>query len=287
MGTWRFNAPMNDSLQKKLDALHRIIDPLGSVAVAFSGGVDSTFLLKKAGDRLGSGVIAVTVNSPLIAPDEIEETRTFTSAEGIRHEIITVDLFKNKTVIANPPDRCYHCKLEVFRAIAAFASSKGIHHVAEGSNLDDRDDYRPGFRAIAELSILSPLMEAGLTKVDIREASRAMGLAAWDKPANPCLATRIPCGTPITGEMLNAIYLAEQYLHGLGLRDVRVRHHGSIARIEVPGEDRDIILNKQNAPAIAEAFKRLGFTHIALDIEGYRRGSMNEMTATGRGNGQG
>jgi pyridinium-3,5-biscarboxylic acid mononucleotide sulfurtransferase len=278
---------MNVTLQNKIDALCRIIDSLGSMAVAFSGGVDSTFLLKTAHERLGRGVTAVTVNTPLIAPDEIEGAHRFTAAEGISHEIIVVDIFKNKRVIANPSDRCYHCKLDVFRAIVAFASSKGILHVAEGSNLDDRDDYRPGFRAIAELSVLSPLMEAGLTKDDIREVSRAMGLSAWDKPANPCLATRIPCGTSITEEMLEAIYRAEQYLHGLGLRDVRVRHHGSIARIEVPFEDRDIILNEQTAAAIAEAFKRLGFTYITLDIEGYRRGSMNVTTTTGKGNGQG
>ena len=198
-----------------------------------------------------------------------------------------MDIFKNSAVIANPPDRCYHCKLDVFRAIAAFASSKGISRVAEGSNLDDRDDYRPGIPGHRELSVLSPLMEAGFTKDDIREASRAMGLAAWDRPANPCLATRIPCGTAITREMLEAVYRAEEYLHGLGLRDVRVRHHGSIARIEVPRDQQDIILREPAAAAIAAAFKRLGFAHIALDIEGYRRGSMNEPTAKERDDGQG
>ncbi len=282
---WRFNIDMNKILQKKIDALHRIIDSLGSVAVAFSGGVDSTFLLKTAHNLLGKGVIAVTVNSLFIAPDEIDGARNFTTEEGISHEIIGVDIFNNSAVIANSPDRCYLCKLDVFRAIIAFASSRGIPHVAEGSNLDDRDDYRPGSRAIRELTVLSPLMEAGLTKENIREASRAMGLAVWDKPANPCLATRIPCGTAITKEILETINCAEEYLHGLGIRDVRVRHHGPIARIEAPRDEQDIIL-KESA-VIAEAFKRLGFTHIALDIEGYRRGSMNEPTAKGSDNGQG
>lgn len=278
---------METSINNKITALHRILDSCGSVAVAFSGGVDSAFLLKTAHDRLGQGAVAVTVDSPLIAPDEIEAARAFTASEGIPHEIIFVDIFKNSAVIANPPDRCYHCKLDVFRAIAAFAASKGISHIAEGSNADDREDYRPGFRAITELSVLSPLMEAGFTKDDIREASRALGLAAWDKPANPCLATRIPCGTAITRDMLDAVYRAEEYLHGLGLRDVRVRHHGSIARIEVPRDQQDILLKEPNAAAIAGVFKRLGFAHIALDIEGYRRGSMNEPASGGRGDGQG
>jgi uncharacterized protein len=272
---------MDDTLKNKINALHRIIDSLGSVAVAFSGGVDSTFLLKMAHERLGKGVIAVTVNSPLIAPDEIEGAGNFTAAEGICHEVIAVDIFRNNTVMANPPDRCYHCKLDVFRAVIAFADSKGIRHVAEGSNLDDREDYRPGARAIAELSVRSPLMEAGLTKDDIRRASRSMGLAAWDKPANPCLATRIPCGTPITADRLDDIYRAEQYLHGLGIRHVRVRHHGAVARIEVSREEMNIILEEPAAADIAAAFKRIGFTHIALDIEGYRMGSMNDPTSMG------
>ncbi|MBP7734608.1 MAG: ATP-dependent sacrificial sulfur transferase LarE [Spirochaetes bacterium] len=276
---------MDTILDEKTTFLHRIIDSYGSLAVAFSGGVDSTFLLKVAKERLGNRVIAVTVRSPLTPPEEIDETRNFTALEKISHEIVAVDIFKNDRVIANPLDRCYHCKLDIFRAIIACASSRGISHVAEGSNLDDRDDYRPGARAIAELSVLTPLMEAGFTKNDIREASRAMGLGAWDKPAAPCLATRIPCGTAITEERLDAVYRAELFLHGIGLRDVRVRHHGTIARIEVPPEDREIILT--NATAVAEALKRLGFAHIALDIEGYRRGSMNESTEKGRSNGQG
>lgn len=278
---------MKNTFSEKFNRLQDILASYKTVAVAFSGGVDSTFLLKTAHGRLGQGAVAVTVDSPLIAPDEIQTARSFTATEGIPHEIIYVDIFKNEAVIANPPDRCYHCKLDVFRAIAAFASSRGIARIAEGSNADDRDDYRPGFRAITELSVRSPLMEAGFTKKDIREASRAMGLAAWDKPANPCLATRIPCGTAITKEMLDAVYRAEEYLHGLGIRDVRVRHHGSVARIEVPRDQQDIILREPAASAIANVFKRLGFAHIALDIEGYRRGSMNKPASGGRDDGQG
>src|SRR3990172_3969052 len=194
--------------KQKLSELHDIIDSWGKVAVAFSGGVDSTFLLIVAHDRLGDGATAVTVDSPLIAPDEIAAAKAFTASETINHAVLSVDLFKNDMILSNPPDRCYYCKLDVFRTIREFAASKGITHVADGSNHDDRDDYRPGMRAIHELMIRSPLMEAGLTKNEIRMAAHEKGVSMWDKPANPCLATRIPCGTAITKEMLETIYRA-------------------------------------------------------------------------------
>jgi uncharacterized protein len=269
---------MNNHLQQKLSKLDDIIDSLGKLAIAFSGGVDSSFLLKAAHDRLGSAVTAVTVNSQLIAPDEIAAARAFAAEEKINHVILSKDIFKNDDVIANPPNRCYHCKLDVFSTIWEFAASKGINHIADGSNHDDRDDNRPGMRAIHELKVRSPLMEAGLTKDEIRAAARERGLAVWDKPANPCLATRIPCGTAITKEMLETIYLAEQYLHELGFRSLRVRHHGNLARIEVPADDRKLFLDGELSMKIAEKLKSLGFIHITLDIEGYRMGSMNERT---------
>ena len=278
---------MENLIKHKLENLNAIIDSLGTVAVAFSGGVDSTFLLKTAHSRLGRGVIAVTASTPLIPPDEIEAARAFTKAEGISHEILSINIFTNTAVIANPPDRCYHCKLDVFRAIIEFAASQGIGTVADGSNFDDRSDYRPGARAVVELGVRSPLMEAGLTKQEIREASREIGIAAWDKPANPCLATRIPCGTAITKEKLEAVYRAEQHLHGIGLRNVRVRHHGAIARIEAPRESLAFIIEKEVSAGIARAFKTIGFTYITLDIEGYRMGSMNEPMGKENNNGQG
>ena len=267
---------MDSRIKNKLTRLQDIIDSLGKLAIAFSGGVDSSFLLKVAHDRLGGNAIAVTVNSQLIAPDEIAAARAFTAEQKINHVILTVDIFKNNDVIANPPNRCYHCKLDVFSSIREFAASKGIAHVADGSNHGDRDDNRPGMRAIHELKVRSPLMEAGLTKDEIRDAARDMGLSVWDKPANPCLATRIPCGTAITKEMLETIYHAEQYLHELGFRSVRVRHHGSLARIEVPADERRLFLDGTLSMKVAERFKSLGFIYIALDIEGYRMGSMNE-----------
>ena len=278
---------MDSTIKNKLSKLYDIIDSMGKMAIAFSGGVDSTFLLKVAHDRLGDGVTAVTVDSPLIAPDEIAAAKAFTASEKINHALLVIDLFKNDSVITNPPDRCYHCKLDVFSAIREFAASKGIAHVADGSNHDDRDDYRPGMRAIHELNIRSPLMEAGLAKDEIRAAARERGLSVWAKPANPCLATRIPCGTAITKEMLETIYRAEQYLHGLGLRSVRVRHHGNLARIEVPADERKMFLDGALAMKVAERFKSLGFTYMTLDIEGYRMGNMNEPTVKEKGNGQG
>jgi uncharacterized protein len=175
----------------------------------------------------------------------------------------------------------------VFSTIREFAESNGIFHVLDGSNHDDRDDYRPGMRALRELKIRSPLMEAGLAKDEIRAAARDMGLSAWDKPANPCLATRIPCGTAITKEMLETIYRAEQYLRELGFRSVRVRHHGNLARIEVPADDRRLFLDGALSVKVAERFKSLGFIYITLDIEGYRMGSMNERTVKEKGDGQG
>jgi pyridinium-3,5-biscarboxylic acid mononucleotide sulfurtransferase len=274
-------------VKEKLANLIRILASLEKVAVAYSGGVDSTVLLKIAHDRVGDNVTAVTVQSPLLPPDEVEAAAAYAAAEKVRHVILTVDPFGNERLIANPPDRCYLCKLDVFRAIAGYAASAGIPHVAEGSHHDDSAEDRPGMRALAELGILSPLREAGLTKEDIRAAARERGVPVWDKPANPCLATRIPTGTPITREKLNTISRAERFLHDLGIDDVRVRHHGDIARIEVPRHRMPFILDSAVSARIADALKSLGFRYIALDIEGYRMGSMNQPAGRGERDGQG
>lgn len=274
-------------VKEKIANLIRAIDSLEGIAVAFSGGVDSAFLLKAAHDRLGDRVIAVTVSSPLLSPDESEDAASYAASERIRHVTLRVDPFANGRLIANAPDRCYICKLDLFRAITAFAAAEGIPHVAEGSHADDSADDRPGMRALAELGILSPLREAGLTKDEIRRAARERGVPAWDRPANPCLATRIPTGTPITRERLETIDRAERFLRGLGLADVRVRHHGDIARIEVPRDRMALFLDPDAAARIAAGLKSLGFRHIALDIEGYRRGSMNEPAGKGGHDGQG
>jgi len=274
-------------VKEKIINLIRAIDSFERIAVAFSGGVDSAFLLKVAHDRRGDRAIAVTVSSPLLSPGEVEEAASFAASEKVRHVILAVDPFANERLIANTPDRCYICKLDVFRAITAYAAAEGIPRVAEGSHADDSEDDRPGMRALAELGILSPLRDAGLTKAEIRLAAQERGVPAWDRPANPCLATRIPAGTPITRDRLEAVDRAERFLRGLGLADVRVRHHGDIARIEVPRDRMPLFLDSAVAERIATALKSLGFRHIALDIEGYRRGSMNEPHEKGEHDGQG
>jgi pyridinium-3,5-biscarboxylic acid mononucleotide sulfurtransferase len=276
-----------DIVKEKIANLIRIIDSLDRVVIAYSGGVDSALLLKVAHDRLGDNVTAVTVKSPLLAPDETEAAASYTASEKVRHVVLTADPFGNDRLIANTPDRCYLCKLDVFRAIAAYAASASIPHVAEGSHTGDSADERPGMRALAELGIASPLREAGLTKAEIRSAAKERGVPVWDKPANPCLATRIPTGTPITADKLETIYRAERALHDLGILDVRVRHHGDMARIEVPRDRMSFILDSAVSARIAGALKSLGFRYIALDIEGYRMGSMNQPAAGGRQNGQG
>ena len=277
----------NPNVKEKLANLIRLIASLEKVVVAYSGGVDSAFLLKVAHDRLGDGVTAVTVTSPLLSPDEVETAAAYAASEKVRHVVLAADPFGNRRLIENPPDRCYLCKLDVFRAITAYAASISVPHVAEGSHRDDDAGDRPGMRALAELGILSPLREAGLTKEEIRIAAKERGVPVWDKPANPCLATRIPTGTPITREKLETISRAERFLRDLGVRDVRVRHHGDIARIEVPRDRMAFILDSAVSARIAEALKRLGFRHIALDIEGYRMGSMNQPAGKGERDGQG
>ncbi|MBN1498183.1 MAG: ATP-dependent sacrificial sulfur transferase LarE [Spirochaetes bacterium] len=276
---------MENLIQSKLLKLDEILASFERVAVAFSGGVDSAFLLHCAHERLGDRAVAATAETPLVPSDEIEAASSFATEKNIEHVIIPIDLFQNSAVVSNPSDRCYHCKLDIFRAILDFAASRGIPHVIEGSNSDDRNDYRPGMRALAELGVRSPLMEAGLTKDEIRRAARGRGLSAWSRPAGPCLATRVPHGVAITRKMLDAIDRAERYLRGLGFSEVRVRHHGDLARIEVPRQDRARLCD--HFAEIAARLKSHGFRYITLDIEGYRRGSMNRTPDGEEADGQG
>ena len=259
----------------KIKRLRASLREIGSAAVAFSSGVDSTFLLRAAHEELGDKAVAVTVRSQLIPRHELDEAAAFCRQEGIRHEIIDFDALSAPAVIANPPDRCYHCKKEVFGLILAFARAAGLAAVLEGSNLDDDGDYRPGRRAIKELGIRSPLHEAGLSKAEIRALSREMGLPTWDKPSFACLASRFPYGERLTVAALERVERAERWLREeLGLTQLRVRSHGDLARIEVP--PGDIPRLAARAAEIAAAFKGLGFAYVTLDLQGYRTGSLNE-----------
>ena len=260
----------------KIKRFRASLREIGSAAVAFSSGVDSTFLLRAAHEELGDKAVAVTVRSQLIPRHELDEAAAFCRQEGIRHEIIDFDALSAPAVIANPPDRCYHCKKEVFGLISAFARAAGLAAVLEGSNLDDDGDYRPGRRAIKELGIRSPLHEAGLSKAEIRALSREMGLPTWDKPSFACLASRFPYGERITAAGLERVERAERWLRdaGLGLSQLRVRSHGDLARIEVP--PGDISRVAAHAAEISAALKEFGFAYSALDLQGYRTGSLNE-----------
>ncbi|MGI6264587.1 MAG: ATP-dependent sacrificial sulfur transferase LarE [Acutalibacteraceae bacterium] len=259
--------------QEKYRALRDNLQALGRVAVAFSGGVDSTFLLAVAHDTLGDNALAVTGKSPSLPGRERRQAEEFCREKGIRQLELDTDEMALPEYVRNAPDRCYHCKKRLFTAIRELAAGQGAC-VAEGSNADDEGDYRPGLRAIAELGIHSPLREVGLTKAEIRDLSRRMGLPTWDKPSFACLASRFPYGQPITVEKLGMVERAEQVLLDLGLRQVRVRLHGDMARIEILPEEFDRFLPHREE--VARAFAAIGFAYTALDLTGYRSGSMNE-----------
>jgi len=263
------------TLLSKQDKLAKNLRELGGVAVAFSSGVDSTFLLKMAHDLLGSRTLAVTVRSCLFPKRELDEATQFTRENGIEHVVVVFDVFDIVGFAQNPANRCYLCKTELFSRIQRIAEERGIPHVAEGSHADDSNDYRPGLQAIAELGILSPLREAGLSKQEIRQLSRELGLFTWDKPSLACLASRIPYGEEITQERLAMIDKAEQYLLDAGFRQVRVRFHGNLARIETDEEGLQRLLNTKLREEIDCRFKEFGFFYTTVDLLGYRTGSMN------------
>ena len=266
----------------KLERLRERLRVIGGAVVAFSSGVDSTFLLRVAHEELGEHVVAVTARSHTFPKRELDEAVAFCRAESIRHEVIDSEELDIPGFAENPPDRCYHCKRELFGRLLAFAHANGLAAVLEGANVDDDGDYRPGRRAIKELGVRSPLHEAGLTKAEIRALSREMGLPTSDKPSFACLASRFPYGERITAGALERVERAEQWLldAGLGLKQLRVRSHGNLARIEVPPDAIPRLAAR--AAEIAAALKELGFSYVALDLLGYRTGSMNETLKEGK-----
>lgn len=260
---------------KKYRDLINYLKQLNKVVIAFSGGVDSTFLVKAAKEALGDNVIAVTVVSPYIPKWEIEEAKLITKSIGIRHELLEVPVIIDE-IKFNPLDRCYLCKKAVFTKIKELTKKCGFEYVVDGTNADDTKDYRPGLRALSELDIKSPLLENGITKLEIREFSKELNLTTWDKPSYACLLSRIPYDEEIKVENLNKIEKSEKYLMDLGFRAIRVRCHGDLARIEVPKEQISEITEGDLAERISKSLKEFGFKYVTLDMNGYRTGSLNE-----------
>jgi pyridinium-3,5-biscarboxylic acid mononucleotide sulfurtransferase len=266
----------------KLEHLKESIRQMESLAVAYSGGVDSTFLLKVAHDVLDSNVMAVTARSSTYPEREFREATDFARKIGAKHVVIVSEELDIAGFSDNPVDRCYFCKRELFTKILDVARRNGLQYVADGSNIDDLGDYRPGMKAVMELGVVCPLKEAGMGKNDIRILSKEMNLPTWDKPAFACLSSRFPYGQKITREKLDVIDKMEQYLMDLGFRQVRVRHHGDIARIEVSSEERPKFFDTDLMDRIHDKFRQSGFAYVTLDLRGYRTGSMNEVIDTGK-----
>lgn len=263
-------------VDQKLAQLKALLKKLGSVVVAFSGGVDSTFLLKVAQEVLRDKVLAVTIDSNSFAKKELREANVFCEQQGIVQEVCKFNELDVEGFCQNPPNRCYICKKALFENLLEIAKEHKIAFVVEGSNIDDEGDYRPGMQAVKELGICSPLREVGLTKQEIRELSRNYGLVVWNKPSSACLSSRFAYGEQITREKLKMVEQAEQFLQDLGFTQVRVRVHGSLARIEVLSEEIPQLMLQDNRKRIAEKLKEYGFSYVTMDLCGYRIGSMNE-----------
>jgi uncharacterized protein len=267
-----------DPLEARYTRLADILRNLRSVVVAFSAGADSTLVLKVAADVLGPGhLLAVTADSPSVPRAELRDAQRLAAEVGVEHLIIQTTEFQRPEYLANPTNRCYFCKDTLYDHLERVRSVRGFSAIVNGANADDSKDWRPGLQAAGEHAVRAPLAEAGLTKNDVRTLSQRLGLATWDKPASPCLSSRIPYGEEVTPEKLHAIESAEEFLRGLGIRECRVRHHGELARIEVPAAWIPRLADRALAAEIVRRFQELGYAYVTLDLEGFRSGSLNEV----------
>jgi uncharacterized protein len=264
-------------VEQKHERLFSILGELGQVIVAYSGGADSAYLAWAATQSLGDGALAITADSPSIPESHKRDAVDFARRFGIRHELIPTLEFENPDYLANGADRCFHCKDELFDRLEEIGRERGIEHIVYGVNTDDLGDYRPGQNAARLHRVRAPLVDAQLSKAEIRELSRRAGLPTWDRPAAACLSSRIPYGTPVTIENIRRIEAGEEELKALGFRQFRVRFHGEMARIEIAREEMQRAMTLEMAAALTGIFKRLGFQYVALDLEGYRQGSLNEV----------
>lgn len=263
-------------LTKKLEQLHTLFAEMDRALIAYSGGVDSTLVAKIAYDVLGDRALAVTAESPSLLPEDLEEARIQAATIGIAHEVVQTHEIDNPNYAANPVNRCYFCKSELHDTLKPLALERGYPYVVDGVNADDLGDYRPGIQAAKERGARSPLAEVGVTKLEVRELSKQLGLAWWDKPAQPCLSSRFPYGEEITIAKLQRVGRAEKYLRQLGLRTLRVRSEGDTARIELPPEQIKEFMLTADLPTLVSAFQSYGFVYVTLDLEGFRSGKLNQ-----------
>jgi len=263
-------------LGEKEQKLFGVLRNLGRVIVAYSGGTDSAYLAWAAGQALGENAVAITADSASVPESHKRDAEEFARIFGIRHEYVTSYEFENPLYAANNPDRCFHCKDELFVRLEQVARERGIAHIVYGVNVDDLGDYRPGQNAAANHNVKAPLVEAGLRKAEIRELSRLAGLPTWDRPAAACLSSRVPYGTPVTVETVKTVERGEEAVKALGFRQFRVRYHGDLVRLEVAPDEMPKALTAEMARQFTAIFKDLGFLYVTLDLQGYRQGAMNE-----------
>lgn len=268
---------IDKELQNKRVYLVDILSKMDRVIIAYSGGVDSAFLAAVANEVLGDNALSVTAVSPSLAPSELEEAQSLAQDLGLNYRTINTNEIEREDYSANNPDRCFFCKDELYSHLIKFCGEENYSFVVNGTNVDDLGDYRPGLDAATQYGVRSPLVEANLEKKDIRVLSREMGLPTWDKPAQACLSSRIPYGTMVTVEALTTIAKAEKYLREKGFKQLRVRHHENIARIEISADDFDVLTSEPLRTEVPSYFKSLGYSYVTLDLEGFRSGSLNEI----------